>query len=63
MHEQTNSRLDSDPLASEDLSALYKIYGAMKIEYVNVVRMEHINRVFERWSLLAECRNQTQQRD
>ncbi|MGY0151012.1 BcsR/BcsP family cellulose biosynthesis protein [Edwardsiella tarda] len=35
----------------------------MKIEYVNVVRMEHINRVFERWPLLAECRNQTQQRD
>lgn len=50
-------------MASEDLSALYKIYGAMKIEYVNVVRMEHINRVFERWPLLAECRNQTQQRD
>ncbi|MGY0144657.1 BcsR/BcsP family cellulose biosynthesis protein [Edwardsiella tarda] len=35
----------------------------MKIEYVNVVRMEHINRVFERWPLLAECRNQAQQRD
>ncbi len=63
MSEQTKYRTAPTPSSSEDLAVLQRIYGIMDIDYVNIVRIEHVNKALERWPLLAECRQLAERRD
>lgn len=56
MNDKRNNPIENSPTFTfqNDIAALSKAFSIPKIDYVDISRQEHMNKVIRRWPLLAE---------